>query len=166
MLSLTEAIRALIISDKGPASDNVSVSADSSWGVNIVKLRFGEFFFILSEMASWKILSIPTVPQFLVECCKIWRGRTETGEKILSFENCLSYAIKCLWQRGQRDERRLLEGTLGSSDLQRSKSCPLTFVLCAASCLALIKLYKHPNHKAASAHINSTSFLSPILFAV
>ncbi len=45
MLSLTVAIRTLIISDKGPAADNGSVLADSSWGVNIVKLRFGGFGF-------------------------------------------------------------------------------------------------------------------------
>lgn len=56
-----------------------------------------------------------------------------------------------------------MEGTFGSSDLQRSKSCPLTFALAAASCLALIKLCKHPNHEAASAHINPTSFL-PLYF--
>lgn len=47
----------------------------------------------------------------------------------------------------------------GSFDLQRSKSRPLTFLLGAASCLALIKPCKHPNHQAASAHINPPSFL-------
>lgn len=51
------------------------------------------------------------------------------------------------------------EGTLGSFDLQRSKSCPLTFRLGAASCLALIKPCKHPNHRAGSTHFSPPSFL-------
>lgn len=62
-------------------------------------------------------------------------------------------------RKGEEMRDVFLEGTFGSSDPQRSKSRPLTFVLGAASCSALIKLCKHPNHGAASARINPTSFL-------
>lgn len=61
----------------------------------------------------------------------------------------------------KKERRRFFEATFGSCDLQRSKSRPLTFVLRAASCWALIKLCKHPNHQPPSATIHSYFIPSP-----
>lgn len=123
------------------------------------------FIFILAKMPSATSLSMPKVLQFMLEF-KVWRERTRKEIEILSCENHLSSGIERLWRRGQEDERLPLEGTFGSCDLWRSKSRPLTFLCRTASCLVLIKLCKHPNHEAASVHINPTSFLPPILSAV
>lgn len=43
---------------------------------------------------------------------------------------------------------------------------PLTFILCALSCSALMKLRKHHNRGPSSAHINPTSCIPPFVICV
>lgn len=106
-------------------------------------------------------LSVPTMLEFL-GAFKIWRGRVKKGERFRWLKTVWA-VLSSIFDREGKDMRDCYsEGMFGSSDLQRSKSRPLTFVLRAASCSALIKLCKHPNHEATSAHINPTSFLLPI----
>lgn len=77
------------------------------------------------------------------------------------FRRCLS-AVR--WRMKKRTSE---EGvTCGSPHLQRSKSWPVTFVLCAVSCSALIKLRKHHNREASSAHINPASYIPPFVICV
>lgn len=139
------------------------VLADFSWGVNIQTEISEDLFYYAQGDGIMDIpISIPIMLQFL-GAFKICRGRAKRGKRF-----CW---LKTVWavlssREGKETRDSCLEGMFGSSDLQRSKSCPLTFVLCAASCSAQIKLCKHPNHEATSAHINPTSFLLPILSTV
>lgn len=142
MLSLTVAIRALIITDKGPVADDASVPADSGSAPSFVKVRlWGVFVFIPCELASWTHLY--SWCYGLHWTLIFQRGRMRR------------FNFQTLWQ-GQIFWK---EGIFVCFDLHRSKSRPLTFLLTAASCSALIKLRKHPNQQAALAHINPPSLL-------
>lgn len=157
MLSSTEAIRTLIISDKGHSGrkclsqlTSVEGSILSNWEFRLFVVVVVFFFLIRCEMASKTTLSA-AAPQFYLKF-QIW-GRFSR--------------LKAVWavhRKGTEMRDGRLEVTFGSPDLKGSKSHPRTFVLRAASCSAPIKPCKHPNQGAASTHVNPPPFLPPSFF--
>lgn len=80
------------------------------------------FVFILSETVLWTYLD--------PRCCSLqWNLKFE-GEGHRRGKR-LCFLLSGVFDRESKKMRQIfgIEGMLGSSDLQRSKSCPLTFLL-------------------------------------